>query len=67
MLFTYVILSMLECKINSIGISGTEALIILNTVYNVYLKDRESNIEWSESMELSKKQEFITTLVYENW
>ena len=63
---SYAILSMLEYKIKSTGISGTEALNILSTGYNVYLKDIESNIEWSENIELSKKQEVIRNLVYKN-
>ena len=63
---SYAILSMLEYKIKSTGISGTEALNILSTGYNVYLKDTESNIEWSENIELSKKQEVIRNLVYKN-
>ncbi len=63
---SYAILSMLEYKIRSTGISGTEALNILSTGYNVYLKDTESNIEWSENIELSKKQEVIRNLVYKN-
>ncbi len=42
---TYAILSMLEYRIRNTGISGTEALSILSTGYNVYLKDTESNTE----------------------
>ena len=57
---------MLEYRIKSTGISGTEALNILSTGYNVYLKDTESNTEWSENIELSKKQEVIRNLVYKN-
>ena len=63
---SYAILSMLEYKITSTGISGTDALNILSTGYNVYLKDTESNIEWNENIELSKKQEVIRNLVYKN-
>ena len=60
------ILSMLEYRIRSTGISVTEALNILSTGYNVYLKDIESNIEWSENIELSKKEEVIRNMVYKN-
>ena len=63
---SYAILSMLEYKIKSTGISGTDALNILSTGYNVYLKALESNIEWNENIELSKKQEVIRNLVYKN-
>jgi len=42
---SYSILPMLEYKIKSTGISGTDALNILSNGYNVYLKDEESNIE----------------------
>lgn len=44
----YAIFSMLDYRIKSTGILGTEALNILSIRYNVYFKDRESNIEWSE-------------------
>ena len=57
---------MLEYKIKSTGIFGTDALNILSTGYNVYLKALESNIEWNENIELSKKQEVIRNLVYKN-
>ena len=57
---------MREYKIKSTGISGTEALNILSTGYKIYLKDTELNIEWSENIELSKKQEVIRNLVYKN-
>ena len=66
LLITIAILSMLEYRIWSTGISGIEILDLLIIEYNVYLKDTDSNIAWGENIELSKKREINSNLVYKN-
>ena len=62
----YAILSLLEFKISSLGISAVDALDILRTGYRVKLCDRESRFEWETTVELKSEQKKIRNVVYKN-
>ena len=52
-------LSLLQHKLKVIDIASEEALIELDTMYKVYLKDPKKNFQISRSVALTKKQELI--------
>ena len=56
---SYMLLSLLQHKLKVIDISSEEALIELDTMYKVYLKDPKKNFQISRSVALTKKQELI--------
>ena len=56
---SYLLLSMLQYKLKKSGISATEALIELESMYKVYLRDAKKGFRISRIVTLSKKQETI--------
>jgi transposase len=56
---SYAILSLFGYKVKKLELSAPEALDKLKCGYKVWLKDSESNFEWSETVTLEKIQEEI--------
>lgn len=55
----YLLLSVLEYKLSGIGITATEALETLASMYRVYLTDPKSRNKFVKTVTLSKAQEHI--------
>ncbi len=56
---SYLLLSLLQYHLNYLEISAEEALIELETMYKVYLKDVKKDFKISRMVTLTKKQEKI--------
>lgn len=59
----YLLLSILQHKLKPINITAEEALIELDTMYKVYLKDKKKDFKESRLVALTKKQELILKAV----
>jgi len=55
----YLLLSVLEYRLNGTGISASEALATLESIYRVYITDPKSRNKFVKIVTLSKKQEEI--------
>ena len=62
----YLLLSLLQYKLKPINITAEEALIELDTMYKVYLKDSKKKMTVSRIVTLTKKQELILKTVDKN-
>ncbi|MFN3741018.1 MAG: hypothetical protein ACK4TF_10190 [Thermodesulfovibrionales bacterium] len=65
----YAILSYMDFKLRSIGISGVEAIELLKRGYKVRLRDSVNNYEWDLYVPLEPKQQKILKalgVVYKN-
>lgn len=56
---SYLLMSMLQYRLKKAGISAAEALIELDSMYKVYLRDAKKGFRISRIVTLSKKQEII--------
>lgn len=56
---SYLLLSILQFRLKNIGLSAEEALIELDSMYKVYLRDAKKGFRISRVVTLSKKQELI--------
>lgn len=56
---SYLLLSLLKYRLKNIHISPVEALIELETMYKVYMKDSKKDFNISRVVTLNKKQELI--------
>ena len=56
---SYMLLSLSQHKLKAIDITSEGALIELDAMYKVYLKDPKKNLQISRSVALTKKQELI--------
>jgi len=55
----YLLLSLLKLRLKKISISPIDALIELDTMYKVYIKDNKKNFSLERTVTLTKKQEKI--------
>ena len=55
----YLLLSLLKYRLRKIDISPLEALQEIDSIYKVYLKDKNNNLKFSRIVTLNKKQEKI--------
>lgn len=55
----YLLLSLLQYRLRAINISAQEALIELDSMYKVYLRDSKKGFQLSRTVTLTKKQELI--------
>jgi len=60
---SYLLLSILHNRLKKIGISAEEALIELETMYKVYLRDSKKGFAVDRIVTLSKRQELILKAV----
>jgi transposase len=60
---SYLLLSLLQNRLKKIGISAEEALIELETMYKVYLRDSKKGFKVDRVVTLSKRQELILKTV----
>ncbi len=60
---SYLLLSILQYKLRNIGISAEEALIELDSMYKVYLRDQKKGFQVSRVVTMTKKQELILKTV----
>ena len=56
---SYLLLSLLKIRLKKIGLSPIEALIELDSLYKVYIKDQRKGFKVSKIVTLSKEQEKI--------
>ena len=56
---SYLLLSLLRFRLKKISISSVEALIELDTMYKVYIRDEKKDFSLSRTVTLTKKQEKI--------
>ncbi len=56
---SYLLLSLLQYRLRSIGITAQEALTELDSMYKVYLRDPKKGFQLSRVVTLTKKQELI--------
>jgi transposase len=55
----YLLLSVLEYKLNGTGVTASEALETMSSMYRVYLTDPKSKNKFVKTVTLSKAQEEI--------
>jgi transposase len=60
---SYLLLSLLQNRLKRIGVTAEEALIELESLYKVYLRDPKKNLQLSRTVALTKKQESIMKTV----
>jgi transposase len=60
---SYLLLSILQYKLQKIGITAEEALIELSSMYKVYLRDNKKDFKISRIVTLTNKQELILKTV----
>lgn len=56
---SYLLLSLLKYRLRSVGVSAEEALLELDTMYKVYLRDPQKGFQLTRIVTLSKKQKTI--------
>ena len=56
---SYLLLSLLKLRLKKISISPVDALIELDTMYKVYIRDEKKGFSLSRTVTLAKKQEKI--------
>ena len=56
---SYLLLSLLKYRLRSVGVSAEEALLELDTMYKVYLRDPQKGFQLTRVVTLSKKQKTI--------
>ena len=62
----YLLLSLLKYRLRKIDMSPTEALQHIDSVYKVYLKDKNNNLKFTRIVTLNKKQEEILKTIDKN-
>lgn len=63
---SYLLLSLLQHRLKRIGITAAEALMELESLYKVYLRDPKKDFQLSRTVTLTKKQETIIKAVDRN-
>ncbi len=60
---SYLLLSLLKFRLQKLAISPIQALMELETMYKVYMKETEKNISFTRTVMLTKKQEVILKII----
>ena len=60
---SYLLLSLLQLRLKRIGVTAEEALMELESMYKVYLRDTKKDFQLSRTVALTKKQEKIIKAV----
>ena len=60
---SYLLLSLLQLRLKKISMSPMEALVQLDTMYKVYITDKQKGFSFSRTVTLTKKQEKILNTI----
>ena len=63
---SYLLLALLQYRLTSLHITAEDALLELDTMYNVYLRDARKGLQISRTVTLTKRQEAILKSVDRN-